>query len=137
MLEFIDITEDNELVISEHLRIENYNLLHFKDIKDDFKAIYFKDSFIGIISLLFGKKTGIVNELFLCEEYRNSVYFKYVIYYIFGEFQKRNIKFNVFQVDIDDLRSINFHVKRGAKATKYKVNFISYIRDYVNKIEKK
>lgn len=136
MLEFIDITEENEEVISFNLKTENYNLLHFSEVKDDFKAIFYKDDFVGIISLVFGKKIGIVNELFLCEEYRNKVYFKYIIYYIFDEFKKRNIKFNVFQVDINDLRSINFHIKRGAKATGYKLNFISYIKDYVKKIEK-
>ena len=137
MLQFLDISDDNYFEISEHLKIEKYNLIHFNEIKDDFKAIYSADRFIGIISLVFGKKCGIVNELFLLEEYRNTVYFKYIIYYIFNEFEKRNIKINIFQVNLSDLRSINFHIKRGAKATEYKVNFVSYIKDYVKKLEKK
>ena len=137
MLQFVDITDDNYFVISEHLKIENYNLIHFNEIKDDFQAIYDKDDFIGIISLIFGKKCGIVNELFIRQDYRNKIYFKYIIYYIFGEFQKRDIKINIFQVNLSDLRSINFHMKRGAQATEYKVNFVSYIKNYVNKIEKK
>ena len=137
MLQFIDINAHNYKDISECLKSENYNLIHFNEIKDDFKAIYDQNEFIGVVSLIFGKKCGIVNEIFLKAEFRNSVYFKYIIYYIFGEFQKRDIKVNIFQININDLRSINFHMKRGAKATDYKINFISYIKDYVNKLEKK
>ena len=130
-----DINNDNIEYITNILRENNYNLLHFKEMKEDFKALCDKDgNLIAIVSILFGKKSGIVNELFILPEYRNTIYFKYIMFYIFREFQIRNIKLNLFQVNIDDIRSINFHTKRGAKATGYKINFISYIKKYVEKI---
>ena len=135
MLEFRDIDDDNYETVDKHLKREKYIIPHFCKIIEDYKAMFEGVHFIGVISILYGNQIGMVNDLFICEEFRNSTYFRDIIKYIFKEFEKRGLEINLFQVNIDDVRSINFHTKRGARYIGYKINFVSYIKTYYDRIK--
>lgn len=135
MLEFKDIDDNNYEEIDKHLKRENYIIPHFCKIIDDYKVMFDGPHFIGIISLMYGKQIGMVNDLFIRKEFRNSIYFKYIVRYAFEEFKKKGLEIFIFQVNIDDIRSINFHTKRGAKYLGYKINFISYTKTYHDRVK--